>query len=207
MVFFYDLILLRINQAPFHSIFPSFLTFFKIIPSFVRNTFLFVSNRVMSLSIENIIQKHSPSLFKICLGYSKSVEEAEDTLQEVLINVWKGLARFREDSNIKTWLYRITVNTCLLKLRKKTIKTISLTELDDSWFTFEPPSNAVQESFEQLHQFIQGLPVKDKSIILLYLEELSHQEIASIVGITPNYVGVKINRIKQTLSNKMKCHG
>jgi RNA polymerase sigma factor, sigma-70 family len=161
----------------------------------------------MSLSIENIIQKHSPSLFKICLGYSKSVEEAEDTLQEVLINVWKGLARFREDSNIKTWLYRITVNTCLLKLRKKTIKTISLTELDDSWFSFETPSNAQQESFEQLHQFIQGLPVKDKSIILLYLEELSHQEIASIVGITPNYVGVKINRIKQTLSNKMKCHG
>lgn len=161
----------------------------------------------MKLEIDHIIDKYSSSLFKICLGYSNSMEDAQDLLQEVYINVWKGLASFRSESNIKTWLYRITVNTCLLKLRKKAIKTISLDGMEYSWVPYKPADKNDTESFKILHQLIQDLDSKDKSIILLYLEGLSHQEIAKIVGITPNYVGVKINRIKNNLSNKINGNG
>lgn len=161
----------------------------------------------MKQNIEHIIHEYSTSLFKICLGYSNSFEDAQDLLQEVFINVWKGLDSFREEANIKTWLYRITVNTCLISLRKKSIKTISIDNMDYDWISYNPLNNNQSESFEILHQLIQDLPHKDKSIILLYLEGLSHQEIANIVGITPNYVGVKINRIKLNLSNKIKRNG
>lgn len=158
----------------------------------------------MQLSIENIIKEQGDSLYKICLGYSQSVEEAEDLLQDVFVNVWRGLKSFRQDSNIKTWLYRVTVNTCLLKLRKNKIKTISLHDLNVDWLSYSPRTQEKNESFEILHQLIQKLLERDKAIILLYLEELSHQEIAEIVGIKPNYVGVKINRIKQILTSKFK---
>lgn len=161
----------------------------------------------MKTDIEHIIDKYSSSLFKICLGYSNSIEDAQDLLQEVYINIWKGLDSFKGDSSIKTWLYRITVNTCLLKLRKRTIKTISLDGMDYTWISYNPANNQHADSFEILHQLIQGLTHKDKSIILLYLEGLSHQEIANVVGITPNYVGVKINRIKMNLSKKINRDG
>lgn len=158
----------------------------------------------MKRSIEHIIQEYNASLFKICLGYSHSFQDAEDLLQDVFINIWKGLESFREDANIKTWLYRVTVNTCLLTLRKKSIKTISVDNINQSWISVIPHSNSEKESFELLHQLIQKLPHKEKSIILLYLEGLTHQDIANVVGISSNYVGVKINRIKQKLSNKIK---
>lgn len=159
----------------------------------------------MKGSIEHIIQEYSASLFKICLGYSDSFEDAEDLLQEVFVNVWKGLESFREEANIKTWLYRVTVNTCLLKMRKKSIKTISVDNISQSWISVHPQKEESRsDSFELLHQYIQKLAHKEKSIILLYLEGLTHQDIANVVGISPNYVGVKISRIKQNLSNKIK---
>jgi len=161
----------------------------------------------MKRSIEEIIQKYSASLFKICLGYSISFQDAEDLLQDVFINVWKGLDSFKNESNIKTWLYRVTVNTCLLNLRKKSVQTISLDNIDYSWISYNTQDFKQDESFEILHRLIQNLPAKDKSIILLYLEGLTHQDIANIVGISSNYVGVKINRIKKSFTIKIKGNG
>jgi len=158
-------------------------------------------------SIEQIIKDYSSSLFKICLGYSRTYEEAQDLLQDVFVSIWKGLESFREESHIKTWLYRVTVNTCLLRLRKKSIKTIPLDSIDKSWISNDQNANKQSNAFDILHQLIQKLPSKDKSIILLYLEGLTHKDIANIIGITDNYVGVKINRIKQHLSNKIKANG
>ena len=161
----------------------------------------------MEYTIDHIIQDYRASIFKICLGYSKSPEDAEDLFQEVLINIWRGLKSFRNESNIKTWVYRITVNTCLLKQRKKSVKTTSLENVDGLWDLYDRQNNGNQGPLQKLMATIQQLPEKDKLIILLYLEDLTHKEIGVVVGITSNYVGVKINRIKQKLSNKIKTHG
>jgi RNA polymerase sigma-70 factor (ECF subfamily) len=160
----------------------------------------------MNKTIDHIIQEYGSTLFKVCLGYSTSVEDAQDLLQEVLINIWKNLDSFQEKSALKTWLYRIAVNTCLMKLRKKTVPTIAFNKDDFDWMQYNPSSSMDNETFEILHQLIQDLPEQDKSITLLYLEGLSHKEIADVTGITANYVGVKINRIKQTLSQKIKSY-
>jgi RNA polymerase sigma-70 factor (ECF subfamily) len=161
----------------------------------------------MNQNIDDIILNYSATLYKICLGYSNTIEDAKDLLQEVFINVWKGLDSFNRESDIKTWLYRIAVNTCLMKLRKKSIKTISINNIDFDWIAYYPFENNESDSFELLHKLVQDLPNKDKSIILLYLEGLTHQEIATIIGITSNYVSVKISRIKKMFSNKIKNNG
>ena len=155
----------------------------------------------MKQSIDHIINKYKASIFKICLGYSKSTQDAEDLLQEVYINVWKGLKSFRNEANIKTWLYRVTVNTCLLTLRKKSIDTVSLNKIDEALLS-SSEKDSEEGTFQKLHDLIQELPKNERVIILLYLEDLTHKEIANIVGIKPNYVGVKINRIKKILSKK-----
>lgn len=157
----------------------------------------------MELSIEQITQNYSSSLFKVCLGYSKTREEAEDLLQDVLVNIWKGLPSFRQESNIKTWIYRIAINTCLLNKRSKTIETVPLHTINIDTVRTEVEN----ENFNLLHNSILELLPKDKAIILLYLDRFTHQEISSIIGITSNYVGVKISRIKQQLINKVKANG
>ncbi len=157
----------------------------------------------MELSIEQITQNYSSSLFKVCLGYSKTREEAEDLLQDILVNIWKGLPSFRQESNIKTWIYRIAINTCLLNKRSKTIETVPLHTINIDTVRTEVEN----ENFNLLHNSILELLPKDKAIILLYLDRFTHQEISSIIGITSNYVGVKISRIKQQLINKVKANG
>lgn len=161
----------------------------------------------MEHSIAHIIDQYGKSIFKICLGYVKSVEDAEDVVQEVYINIWKGLKTFRQEANIRTWIYRITVNTCLLRLRKKSIQTVALDSIEYSLPLQQNDKIQFEESFLLLHKYIQQLDEKERVIALLYLEGLSHKEIAKVVGITPNYVGVKINRIKNFLTDKFKNNG
>ena len=161
----------------------------------------------MQYSIDHIINTYRTSIFKICLGYSKTVQDAEDLLQETLINIWKGLKSFRNESNIKTWIYRITVNTCLLSLRKKSLNTTTLDRLSEAAYSTGSDIYPQDDAFLKLHRLINQLPEKDKIVILLYLEELSYHEIAEIIGITANNVGVRINRIKRKISNKFKQNG
>ncbi len=157
----------------------------------------------MKHSLEHIIQQYKTSIFKICLGYAATQAEAEDLLQETFINIWKGLARFREEAKLKTWIYRVTVNTCLVSLRKKRIPTTALTTLQEIHLSSYSSSPENSEALELLHQHIQALPEKDRVIILLYLEALSHKEIAQVIGISANHVGVRISRIKQRLRSRM----
>jgi RNA polymerase sigma-70 factor (ECF subfamily) len=157
----------------------------------------------MKRDIEIIISEYGNSLFKICFGYGKSKEEAEDLLQEVYINIWRGLPTFRKESSLKTWVYRIAINTCLLSTRKKKIQTSCLHE---SVLSYSAESNPESDYFEELHEAINQLKEPEKSIILLYLDGFSHKEISDVIGISSNYVGVKINRTKTIISKKLNIH-
>ena len=161
----------------------------------------------MENKIDHIIKTYRSSICKICLGYAPTLEDAEDLLQESLINIWKGLATFRKEATLKTWVYRITVNTCLLSLRKKRVKTVELDPITLNRLSSGHTSPAMHnEQFQKLHRLIQQLSEKDKLIILLYLEEVSQQDIAQIIGLTASNVGVRIHRIKKQLITKFKSH-
>jgi len=160
----------------------------------------------MSQNIKHIIETHKDKIFKTCLGFTGNSEEAKDLVQEVCIHLWQGLEKFRKESTISTWIYRVTVNTCLMYKRKKKVDTVALSAIKELP-TKEPVDITKDNEVKLLQRFISELPEKERIIIILYLENLSYEAIAEVTGIATNYIGVKINRIKKLLTKKFKEHG
>lgn len=139
-------------------------------------------------------------IIKICRAYTDNEDDFQDYYQEVCLQLWKSRENFKGDSRWSTWVYRISLNVSLSLLRKdkKVNKnSIELPEVEDVSSRSSTPFN--DESLKLLYQAIKKLPETDRAIILLYLEEKSYQEIAEIMGLSSNNIGVKITRIKKKL--------
>lgn len=158
----------------------------------------------MQLDINHIIKTHQSKIYKTCLGFTGDSETAKDLLQEVCVNLWLGLEKFNGQSTIATWIYRITVNTCLMYQRKKKITTVDMATIQEPKTTDEFTADEPNQDLQLLQRFITELPEKERIIMILYLENLSYEEIAEVIGISINYIGVKINRIKKNLTKKFE---
>ena len=159
------------------------------------------------MEIQSIIHTYKDNIFKTCLGFTGNVEEANDLVQEVCINLWRDLDSFQQNAQISTWIYRVTVNTCLMHKRKKRLEVVPL-KTATSPIAVQTEQKVTNESdLLLLRKFIADLPEKERVLMLLYLENLSYDEMASITGLTSNYIGVKINRIKKSLTKKFNQHG
>ena len=138
-------------------------------------------------------------IIKICRAYTNSQEDFEDYYQEVCLQIWKSNENFEQQSEWSTWIYRISLNVCLTLLKKKKNNKQHFAsdylppELVEDSHAFE------DESLNQLYNAIRQLSEIDRGVIMLYLEEKSHQEIAEIIGTNPNNIGVRIKRIKERL--------
>lgn len=155
---------------------------------------------------ETIYSSNYQKVFRVCLGYVKGDEIlAKELTQEIFIKVWENLASFRKEASIATWVYRITVNTCLLYFRKKKKEQIS--EITKPIEQEEEDNHSAKEGqLAMMYTCINKLPQEQKAIIILELEGLPQKEIAEIMGLTHEAVRVRIHRIKNSLT---KCvqHG
>ena len=144
-----------------------------------------------------LVREHKSTIYAVCYMFSHDEEEVNDLVQETLINMWKGIDGFREESKISTWIYRVALNTCLLQERKKKkeVQTVSLS-MDINFFEDED-ANSLQ--VRQLHERIGKLGLVDRAIVMMWLEDMSYDEIGAVMGITPQNVGVKLFRIKEQL--------
>jgi len=130
---------------------------------------------------------------------------AADATQEAFIKIWQNLEGFRNESAISTWIYRISVNTCLLHLRKPSSKKETrLTELYER--ATENYNTQTDQQLSKMYGCIQQLDETGKMIILMVLEGVGYEEVAEIAGITEDTLRVRIHRIKKTLSNCVQ-HG
>lgn len=129
--------------------------------------------------------------------FSNNPEEVADLFQEILINLWKGFPQFRGESNVRTWTYRVSLNTCISSERKKKRKvdTLPLTMDIDLFADSDEDTKQVQ----MLRDRINKLGPFDRAIVLLWLENLSYDEIGAIVGISAKNVSVRLVRIKEQL--------
>jgi RNA polymerase sigma-70 factor (ECF subfamily) len=157
-----------------------------------------------------LFEENKARVLRLCYGYLNSEQEAEDLFQEVMTNVWNSLDGFRREAKITTWLFRITVNTALMyrrKLRRGQALVTSGVVPDTA--AAPAPAPEEEERLRALRSSIAALPAPDRLIVTLLLEGLSYKEIADVTGITVNYVGVKISRIKEALEKLMKgvSHG
>lgn len=160
----------------------------------------------MNLSIEKIINEFGQSILKICVGYCNSIDDAQDLYQDVLVNIWKGLDSFKGDSILKTWVFKIAINTCLLSLRKKRIKTIPFESLKHDFLSQSNINSDDNLRLDLLLKMIRRLPENSRSIMLLYLEGFSYKEISSIVGISVSNVGAKVSRTKRYLTKNLESN-
>ena len=144
-----------------------------------------------------LVNEHKSTIYSVCYMFSQDEDEVSDLFQETLINMWKGIDSFRDESKISTWIYRVALNTCLLQERKKKkeVQKVPLT-MDVNFFE-DTDANATQ--IRQLHERIGKLGLVDRAIVMMWLEDMSYDEIGAVMGITAQNVGVKLFRIKEQL--------
>jgi RNA polymerase sigma-70 factor, ECF subfamily len=150
----------------------------------------------------DILEKNIGIIIKIARAYSKTLHDKEDLINDITLELWKSFGRFKGDSKISTWIYRIALNTSMNYKRKR--EKDRLFFLDDlkqienlSWLIEQPDSS----HSEILYQCIDELNQLNKAIILLYLDGNSHDEISDITGISKTNVGTRISRIKEQIKN------
>ena len=142
-----------------------------------------------------IVKQYKSTIYTVCYMFSKDADEVNDLFQEVLINLWKGFTSFQGRSDLSTWIWRVSLNTCISCERKKKLDTVPLSmEIN----LFEDQDEDSQQ-IQLLHKRIHQLKPFDRAIVLLWLENLSYEEIGAIVGITAKNVGVRLYRIKEEL--------
>ena len=146
---------------------------------------------------EELVRQYKRTIYSVCYMFSQDEDEVNDLFQETLVNMWKGIESFREDSKISTWIYRVALNTCLLQERKKKkeVKKVPLS-MDVNFFEDEDANIA---QVRQLHERIGKLGLVDRAIVMMWLEDMSDDEIGAVMGITAQNVGVKLFRIKEQL--------
>ena len=141
-------------------------------------------------------------LWRLCRAYTNGHEDFEDCFQEVCLQIWLTRDRFEGNSTWSTWIYRITLNVCLTRLKKEKTRQTNEENIEQEQ-PVELDKNKAEQSLEvqSLYSAIQQLNNTDRAIILLYLEEFSYKEISKIIGRNPSAIGARINRIKSRLQD------
>ncbi|HEY5592660.1 MAG TPA: RNA polymerase sigma factor [Paludibacter sp.] len=151
-----------------------------------------------------ILSNYQGILFKVNRIYFRSEADREDNFQEIVYQLWKSFPDLQNRNSIGSWIYAVAINTSISRLKKESKIEYHdiLPESSDTNDTVEKIS--LNENLSLLLNAIYKLNEIDKSIMLLYLEEKSYDEIAEILGITKSNVGVRINRAKEILKQNLK---
>jgi len=131
---------------------------------------------------------------------------AEDLAQEVFVQVWRGLDRFRGEASAKTWIYRITVNTCLQELRTRSRRpqiSEGLSAISSaSTSTSSVQANQTSDEDPRLHRLYQAIGTLskiDRLVYMLMLEGQDYSEIAQVTGLTSGALRVRVHRAHEKL--------
>lgn len=144
-----------------------------------------------------IVRENKRRIYTVCYMFSKDSEQVNDLFQDILINIWNGLKSFEGEKHLGTWIWKVSLNTCInyTKKKKREIPTLPL----DVTFNLYEDTDDDSMQIKQLYNRINRLGFIDRSIILMWLENMSYEEIGSILGITANNVSVKLVRIREKL--------
>ena len=150
----------------------------------------------------DILEKNIGIILKIARAYSNTLHDKEDLINDITLELWKSFGRFKGDSKISTWIYRVALNTSMNSRRKrekdKLLFLDNLKQVESLSWILEPQDSSHTEI---LYQCIDELNQLNKAIILLYLDGNSHDEISDITGISKTNVGTRISRIKEQIKN------
>jgi RNA polymerase sigma-70 factor (ECF subfamily) len=156
-----------------------------------------------------LVSENRPKILKICRVYAWNREDRDDLYQEILFQIWRGLPGLKEEGHAATWLYRVALNASMSFARKRasrgaakttTYDHVQLEQLSDSQAVAEPGN----DQLALLYEAIARLNDVEKALITLFLEDLSYEQIAAVMGTSEGNVGVMVHRAKKKLSTLMK---
>ena len=155
------------------------------------------------------LAEHTGLMIKVVRSFAASAEDQDDLFQEILLQVWVSVPAFREEAKPATWIYRVALNTALNwhrgenKCRQSHALLAGVRPRADT-VNCEVSILEQQEALERLYEEIRKLRKIDSSLIVMYLDGLTYREMADVLGISENNVGVRINRVKKQLAESMK---
>lgn len=153
------------------------------------------------MDFEEIYKIYWAKVFRLCMGYVNDQDRAKDLAQESFIKVMNHLPKFRNESSIGTWIFRIATNTCLRQIKQENKMLKSELSID---IRAEESEASTETNLQLLYQYISELKEIERIIISLELEDVDQKEIAKIVGLSEGNVRVNIHRIKEKLTIKFK---
>jgi RNA polymerase sigma-70 factor (ECF subfamily) len=154
---------------------------------------------------DGLLRRHAPAISRLAAGYERIPARREDLVQEIVLALWQALPRFRGECSDRTFVFRIAHNRCLTHAMRRKPPASTLedsTEPQDRQPGPERKAIAV-DLHERLLTAIRSLPLPYRQVITLFLEDLSHAEIAEVLGLTENNVGVRLNRARKALRDAM----
>lgn len=144
-----------------------------------------------------LLRAHKQTIYTVCYMFSDNQDEVEDLFQEVCIHLWKGFPQFKGKSKIDTWVWRVALNTCITYQRRENVhRERNVLDMDlDLFADTSDDGHQIQMLYDRIHR----LGLFDRAIILLWLENLSYDEIGEMMGISTKNVSVRLTRIREQL--------
>lgn len=150
---------------------------------------------------DEIVRTQSNLIASICLQFSKTKEDFEDLRQDALLNIWRGIGRFREESALSTWVYRVTLNTCVSYRRRNGAGARQTEAFAEFYRTlFDSASPEELERYELMHRMIARLKPLDRSVLVLWLDDMKYERIAEVIGLSRDAVAARLKRIRDHLA-------
>ena len=147
-----------------------------------------------------LIDENRGTISKFCYLYSDSIMLFDDLYQEVIYNLWKSYPKFQGNSKESTWVYRITINTCISFLRKKYKRPkYDILNINTTLSIPTEDSSEYFENLKEVYNLINKLHSIDKTLILLWLDGKSYKEISEILIMSVSNVASRLNRVKSKL--------
>lgn len=155
---------------------------------------------------EQLMALHGAGLARLVKSYTKTAADEDDLAQEVASAIWRALPSFRYQASTRTFAYRIAHNQCITHLRRRRPEGVTDTDVAD---TRPDPDHQVlaQERRTQLRRAVAQLPVAIRQVVVMALEELPRKEIADILGLSENAVGLRLSRGKKLLASQLSREG
>lgn len=147
-----------------------------------------------------MILENKSTIYTVCYMFSKDRDEINDLFQEVLVRLWRGYGSFQNKADIRTWIYRVSLNSCIDQQKKSRRRgeRVSLNVYIDPFEDTDDKRLQIKQLYKRIHR----LGLVDRGIILLWLEGLSYDEIAAIVGISVKNVSFRLVNIKNKLKEQ-----
>lgn len=155
-------------------------------------------------TLQQVLEAHKGIIYKVARSYCPDEQDRDDLVQEIIIQLWRSIARYNPAYRLSTWVYRIALNTAISHYRKAKVRQEKQHILSQSPLPANSPQqdDEQEEQIGQLYAFIQQLRELDKALILLHLDGLSNPEVSEVLGISQSNVSTRLSRIRQELKKK-----